>query len=98
MPRAVLSTRPNTSEDDVDELVTARAGTARDPGPGRPAAAIRPAGRGSTAPAGWRTGRDTRPARAPAGGFPSAEYHRVGPAVQRRRPFRPAGRVHHRGD
>ena len=42
--RAVLSTRPHTSADEIEELVTAPAGPAGSPGPRRPAAAVRAAG------------------------------------------------------
>src|ERR1700750_2084197 len=42
--RAVLSTRPHTSADEIEELVTARLARAGSPYPRRSAASVRPAG------------------------------------------------------
>ena len=93
--RAVLATRPNTAEDEIDNLVTARlarqAILTRDDPPAPLLWAL--IDEGVSAPSG-RPGRGhARSAQVPGGGVAAAEHHHPGGALQRGRPYRAARRV-----
>ena len=93
--RAILSARPDGNLDDLERAGSRPSGPAGNFGPNGYAPALVHPRRGRPAPRHRRQQGDAKPALPPGRGGGAAEDHHLGHPL-RRRPRRPARRVHHR--